>query len=278
MSQTCQDHLNISDIAEDLVILKDGGASLVIETNAVNFGLLSEMEQISIIASFAQMLNSLSYSIQIVIQSQRLDVSSYIKMLEGVQKSQTNPLLANMIGKYRLFVQSLVKENEVLDKQFYIVLNVSSLEMGIGFLNKQERLAKAKALLEPRKDQIVRQLTRVGLTATQLKDAELVKLFYQIYNQSVGHAQETINPTNIIQPVKLATPQPATPQPPQAAPIQTAPQISNIPQPIQQQPISQPVQNIPKINLGQQNSSMVQAPRPMNRNHPFVVEELSDSI
>lgn len=262
---TTQNHLNISEIKENIVMLKDGGASLVIETNAVNFGLLSEMEQISIISSFAQLLNSLSYSIQIVIQSQRLDVSSYIMMLENAQKIQTNPLLANLIAKYRVFVQSLVKENEVLDKQFYIVLNVSSLEIGIGFLNTEERLVKAKALLSPRRDQVIRQLARVGLTAQQLTTPELIKMFYEIYNQSVGIAYQAADTANLVQQVRLTNPQEIKPQ--IAQPIPPAP-----PPVIQQQP-----QNLPRINLGQQIPSMIQTQRPIFRNHPFVVEELSDS-
>ena len=261
---TTQDHLNISDITEDLVVLKDGGASLVIKTNAVNFGLLSEMEQFSIIGSFAQMLNSLSYSIQIAIQSQRLDVSSYILMLDAVQKSQTNPLLANMIAKYRTFVQSLVKENEVLDKQFYIILNVSSIELGIGFLKKEERIAKAKALLTPRRDQIIRQLTRVGLTAGQLTTAELVKLFYEIYNQSVGSAVSTINPTSIIQPVHLSNPNAQVPKVQQPAAVPPAQSVQPNPNPAPR-PAPQMIPNV--------------MPQPQtSRNHPFVVEELSDAM
>lgn len=270
MSQTTtQNHLNISSIKEDLVILKDGGASLIIETNAVNFGLLSEMEQFSIITSFAQMLNSLSYSIQIVIQSQRLDVSSYITMLENVQKLQTNPLLTNMIAKYRAFVQSLVKENEVLDKQFYIILNISSIEIGLGFLKEEEKLVKARALLTPRRDQIIRQLTRLGLSAKQLTTLELIKLFYSVYNQSVGLASnvQNVNPANVIQQVKLTNPQ-STQVPPSL-------QQNQIPR--QSVPQNQSTGNIAQ-QIPQQFSSLTPTQRPFNRNHPFVVEELSDAI
>src|SRR3989339_1735962 len=95
---TTQQHLSIADIKDDILILKNGGGSLVLQVSAVNFGLLSDREQIAIISAFAQMLNSLSFSIQIVIYSERLNISSYLTLLEKAQLAQTNPLLSRMIG------------------------------------------------------------------------------------------------------------------------------------------------------------------------------------
>lgn len=256
---TTQTHLDIADITDDIILLKEGGGSLVIKTNAVNFGLLSDLEQISIIGSFAQMLNSLSYSIQILIQSQRLDVTSYIRLLDGVQRSQINPLLSGMIAKYRQFIQSLVKENEVLDKQFYIVLSVASIELGIGYSNKLDTINKIKTILNPRRDQISRQLGRIGLKAEQLNTEKLVKLFYDIYNQtSTQDIQPEVIRTNLVQPVRLANSANST----QPRPNIPSPSIN----PYLQQTTQLPVSPLDP-STWQQN--------PGNRNHPFVVEELT---
>src|SRR3990167_10987094 len=97
---TTQDHLLISDISDDIVLLKNGGGALILQVSAVNFGLLSAREQIAIIGSFAQMLNSLSFSIQIVIRSERLNINSYLKLLNKGLKTQTNPLLSKLIANY----------------------------------------------------------------------------------------------------------------------------------------------------------------------------------
>src|SRR2546428_839405 len=113
---TTQEHLLVKDITDDIILLKNGGGALVLQVSAVNFGLLSDMEQIAIISSFAQMLNSLSFSIQIVIRSERLNISSYLNLLSKAQKAQTNPLLLKMIVSYKQFIQTTIKENEVLDK------------------------------------------------------------------------------------------------------------------------------------------------------------------
>lgn len=256
---TAQKHLSIEDIAENIVLLKDGGGSLVIKTSAVNFGLLSDMEQIAIISSFAQMLNSLSFSIQILIQSQRLDITSYISLLDIAQRSQTNPLLASMIAKYRQFIQSLVKENEVLDKQFYIVLNVSSIELGLGVNKKEDKINKIKTILNPRRDQILRQLGRIGLRSEQLSTDKLVKLFYDIYNQtSTQETQPAAKAVNLIQPVRLVNPNQNRQQVP-AIP-QTAPIYPTLNSPVQPTPS-------PSVPTTWQ--------QPAARNHPFVVEELA---
>lgn len=248
---TTQKHLSISDIAEDILILKDGGGALILQVSAVNFGLLSEREQAAIIGSFAQMLNSLSFSIQIVIHSERLNISSYLTVLDKAQKAQANPLLSQMITEYKQFIQSLVKDMEVLDKKFYIVIPLFSLELGLT-ASKQALEQKIKTVLLPRGDQIIRQLTRIGLKATQLSKQKLIEVFYDIYNgeRVEKPVSQPVNPHDLV--VRLRNPQPIpenqhrytdTPAPP----LQPVP-----PTPIQSEPIV----------------------TQRAKTHPFVVEEL----
>lgn len=231
---TTQEHLPIADIKDGLLLLKNGGAALVLEVSAVNFGLLSEREQVAIISAFAQMLNSLSFSIQIVILSERLNISSYLSLLDKAQKMQTNPLLSKMMVSYREFVQNTIKENDVLDKKFFVVIPLFGIEIGLK-VSKESLSQKVKTTLLPRRDQIIRQLSRVGLSSEQLNTRELVELFFDIYNGEVW--EETI-------PVKLNL---------------------NEPKKIIKQVTTTPAQTIAQVQATQPKSS---------RNHPFVVEEL----
>lgn len=179
---TTQSHLPIEDIRDNLVFLKNGSVSTLIETTAVNFGLLFETEQVAIIDSFAGMLNSLSFPIQIIIRSQRLDVSSYLHNLDRAIQTQNNPLLRSLSQNYRQFVDSLIKENEVLDKRFYICVVAHGFELGVIKLNTADRSQKAMTILKPRIDHLVRQLARTGLKAKVVPTNDLIKLFYDIYN------------------------------------------------------------------------------------------------
>ncbi len=250
---TTQQHLSIKDIQDDIILLKDGGGALVLQVSAVNFGLLSDREQIAIIASFAQMLNSLSYSIQIVIHSERLNISSYLSLLDKAQKIQTNSLLSKMIIQYKQFIQTTVKENDVLDKKFYVVIPLFKLELGLSS-SKETLEQKIKTVLLPRRDQIIRQLSRVGLRATQLSNESLLELFYNIYNGQFVESIPAIplNPSELI--VKLKQPQPITPEP-------TFNQSTTPASP----PTTQP-------NLGQGLTYST------SRSHPFVVEELDENV
>lgn len=179
-----KDFVPIAQIKNDLAILNDGSMAVIIQTSAVNFDLLSENEQLAIIGSFAGLLNSLSFSIQIVIRSKKLDISHYLNTLKEAEKKQTNPLLQMMMQRYRAFVAAIIRDNEVLDKQFYVVLAVSPVELGVvSSQDAEKNLPKALNILEPRRDHVLKQLSRIGLKSTQLDDERLIKLFYDIYNE-----------------------------------------------------------------------------------------------
>lgn len=181
-------------VEHDLVLFRDGSVALVVATTAVNFGLLSEKEQDAIIYSYAGLLNSLSFPIQILIQTKHKDISAYLKLLEDQEGRQTNPKLTRNIHSYRLFVASMVKEKDVLDKKFYIVIPFSSIELGVSssilFSPKKSGLPyekdyifeKAQLVLGPKREHIVRLLARVGLKSTQLTSQALVNLFFSMYN------------------------------------------------------------------------------------------------
>lgn len=178
-----QDHLPFREIRDNVIILKDGSIVAVIQTSAVNFDLLSEVEQLAIISSFAGLLNSLTFSIQIVIRSKRLDISQYVNSIKELEKNQSNELLKKMTESYRVFVENLIHDNEVLDKQFYVVVMVSYLELGI-ISNIDKNFKKALSILGPRVDHIIKQLARIGLKANQMESEKLIHLFYDIYNQT----------------------------------------------------------------------------------------------
>lgn len=189
-----QAFVEIEGVDGDVVLFVDGSAALVLATTAVNFGLLSEKEQDAMIYAYAGLLNSLSFPIELLIRSQHKDISSYLELLEEQEKKQTNPKLAKSIHNYRIFVSATVKEKDVLDKKFYVVIPFSSLELGTSakvlFGSKKKGLPyprkyiyeRALTVLTPKRDHIMRLLHRLGLQAYQLTNEQLVRLFFTIYN------------------------------------------------------------------------------------------------
>lgn len=195
---TTQAFTEIQDIKESVVLLSFGNACSIIEVKATNFALLSQDEQRAKMSSYATLLNSLSFPIQILIQSKKLDISSYLKLLDEEAKKTQDSNLSNQIGLYRNFVADLVKKNVVLDKKFYIVIPYSSLETNTLHVpsNRQkgeEFFALAKTNLASKAESLHAQLTRMNLPAKTLGKEELIKLFYEFYNGDAieGHSGET---------------------------------------------------------------------------------------
>lgn len=251
-----QAFIPIENINKDLIFLKDGGVGLLLSVSAVNFALLFETEQISIIDSFAGLINSLSFPIQIIIYSRVLDVSSYLHTIDSALAKQDNPLLKKMTLGYRSFVEKSIKDNNVLDKQFYICIKITSLEIGLLPSGLEEKIRKVTTLLTPRKDHLIRQLNRLGLKTKQLTTEEIIKLFYELYNPPV------ISP--LPEPIPIPAPASSTGIiSPKLRPIRTA---LNPPSPkiIQQSVI--PTTPPPQTNIQHQTPLV----------SPFVVEELPD--
>lgn len=198
-----QQHLDIYDIDQGLIILKNGGARLILSCTAVNFDLLSEVEQDAIIAAYSGLLNSLSFPIQVVIRSKKMDISFYLDQLKTVEKEQTNRFLKKRIASYRTYVEQLISKGEVLDKSFYVIIPyqemlLTSKENPIKslfsrgsrvVLNKSNIIKRAKIQLEPKKEHLIKHFNKLGIKAKRLGTQELIELFYDIYNPDLARQQ-----------------------------------------------------------------------------------------
>lgn len=191
---TTQSELPIADITENMVLFKDGGAAIVLETTSLNFGLLSEKEQQAVVYAYAALINSLSFSIQILVRSQRKDISNYLNYLAEAASKITNPKLTIVMNSYRGFISEIVKKKNVLGKRFFIVIPFSPLELGVSKsfstitskgplpFPKSYIVKKAQITLNPKRDHLVRQAGRLSLTLRQLTDNDLIELYYDFYN------------------------------------------------------------------------------------------------
>lgn len=209
IQSTTQRHLLIADVAEDIALTKEGGAALILRSSALNFSLLSQREQEAITFAYAALLNSLSFPIQILVRSQRKDVSDYLDFLAKQETKQENEKLKGLMSAYREFVVNMVKKKNVLEKEFFIVIPFSPFETGIsarGVLNlvspKNRRLVpfskeyitkKAKTALYPRRDHIIRQVGRLGIKLKQLTTEEILQLFSRIYTLEKGETNNGVS-------------------------------------------------------------------------------------
>lgn len=188
--------MELVDVIDDMAITKTGSVAMAIQTNAVNFDLLSEYEQDNKIYAFAGLLNSLNFPIQIMIKTQRIDIGNYINYLKKQTEREMTEGLRHQLQIYTHFIQNLIVTNDVLDKKFFIVIpfnpgfSMSGAQLkksgDIEYILTEQRKAKiieqGKIFLYPKRDHILKQLGRMGLMGHQLTSDELIGLFYSIYN------------------------------------------------------------------------------------------------
>ena len=122
VSKASQDFVQIKEIRDGVVVLKDGSLRMVLMASSLNFALKSNDEQAAIISQYQNFLNSLDFSIQIFIQSRPININPYIDFLKETEKNQSNELIQIQTREYTEFIKTLVETANIVTKNFYIVV------------------------------------------------------------------------------------------------------------------------------------------------------------
>lgn len=200
MSQSTQQIVPISEIRDDVMVLKDGSLRMILMASSINFALKSKDEQTAVISQYQLFLNTLDFSVQFFIQSSDLDISPYIELLKTQGKNQTNELLKVQTREYTEFIKNFVEAAHIMSKTFYISVpytpdamraiggGITDFFQGVKSAKKssgeisEEQFAEYKNQLWQRMDVVSSGLARCGVHTVPLKTEELIELFYNIYN------------------------------------------------------------------------------------------------
>lgn len=200
-----QKFLEISEIKEDTIILKDGTLRAILLVSSINFSLKSEDEQNAIIAAYVNFLNTIDFPLQILIQSRKLDIDGYINRLKGREKAQTNELLKIQTADYIEYIKELVELGNIMTKRFYVVIPYNPVsDKQKNFFRRflelirtaqiitlsQKRFQKRKRELAQRVDHVVESLGSIGLKSILLDTQSLIELFYNTYNPDIAQKQK----------------------------------------------------------------------------------------
>ena len=193
-----QEFVPIKEVRDGVVLLKDGGMRLIILCSSLNFALKSEDERRAILLQFQDFLNSLDFSIEIVIQSRKLDIRPYIALLEGQEKAQTNSLMKIQVREYIEFIRSFTENTNIMTKNFFIVVpyspailttSQSRITSRLGFGTKKEQVAATEASFDENRSQLEERLSvveqgliRTGIRVARLGTEEVIELFYKAFN------------------------------------------------------------------------------------------------
>jgi hypothetical protein len=186
-----QQFLEIDQIKQGVVVLRNRSLRGVIMVSSLNFALKSDDEQSAIVYQFQNFLNSLDFSLEIVVQSRRLNITGYLDKLKDLEKKQENELLKMQTAEYQKFVKDLIAGGAIMSKTFFVVVPFTLVEipgMG-GEKNKgtvagptEEQFQRAKSQLWQRLEFVALGLRRCGLQCVPLNTSELIELFWSQYH------------------------------------------------------------------------------------------------
>ena len=123
-----QRSLAFSSIRDNIVLMKDWSARIILKCSSINFLLKSSEEQDAIIVSFQRFLNTLKFPIQILIRSKKLDIDSYLQKLEEKALKQENTLLQNQTYEYIWYLKKLIEVAQIMKKEFYIIVPYDNID------------------------------------------------------------------------------------------------------------------------------------------------------
>lgn len=208
INSATQQYLDISEIRDNTVILRDGSLRSVVLVSSINFALKSEDEQNAIIAAYVGFLNNLDFPLQIVIQSRELNIDNYLKMLKQKERDQTNDLLKIQIAEYTQYITELISLSKIMNKRFYVVIPYNPLsDKGRGFFTrffdvikpvsavkmKENLFVSRRMELTRRVDKIIGGLNSVGLNTVELDTQSLIELYYNSYNPTTAGNQKLVD-------------------------------------------------------------------------------------
>lgn len=189
-----QQFVPVKEIRSGVVLLKEGGYRGILMCSSVNFALKSADEQRAIIEGFQSFLNTLDFSIQIVVNSRKMDLRPYLALLEEKAPGQKTELLRIQLREYEEFIRSFAEQSDIMTKTFYIVVPYAAgtgaqVAKAIGFFGGSRPAATGasdfdtdRAQLEERLALVAGGLGGTGVRAVPLGTEEIIELLYRSFN------------------------------------------------------------------------------------------------
>jgi len=203
-----QRYLQFAGVRNGVLILKDGSVRGVLEVSSVNFNLKSEAEQNAIILAYQRFLNALSFPVQIVMRSYKLDIDQYLQNLSHKKRKLQNQLLKDQMEEYTEYIQKLVEYADIMEKKFFIVVGAEPIraqqksllqqfwlyihpdDTVEEIIQRRQEFAHLKKTLETRINVVKTAIENCGVKTRELNTEEIISLLYQVYNPDRARTQK----------------------------------------------------------------------------------------
>lgn len=201
-------YLKVSEVHDDVLVLKNGGLRTILKTSSINLNLKSEEEQNAVIYSYQNFLNSLEFPVQIVVRSKKLDLDNYIEKMKKMGVKQSNPLLQQQTFEYIEYISRLIEYANIMQKEFYVIIpqdpfteekrgffksfleNIFPQDNAAKIKKRHSQFTELKKKLSERVNTVRAGLESCGLRVKELDTQELIEVFYETYNPMTARSQK----------------------------------------------------------------------------------------
>lgn len=192
-SSPTQAFVPVREIRNGVIVLKDGEYRGVLMCSSINFALKSADEQRAIVEGFQNFLNTLDFSIQIIVNSRKMDLRPYLALLAEKAPIQKTELLRLQLREYIEFIRSFAEATNIMTKSFYVVVSYApqrTLAAAAGFLHRgapeatggEASFEEDRVQLEQRLSLVAAGLSGTGVRAVPLGTEEIIELLYRSFN------------------------------------------------------------------------------------------------
>ncbi len=110
-------------IFDDGIIENNGNFIKIIKIIPINYDLKSNLEKEAILNSFKLFLKTCDFNMQILIQSRKEDLNSYISQINSQIELEKDENIKEIFKNYIDYIQNQNKEKNSSSKNFFIIVN-----------------------------------------------------------------------------------------------------------------------------------------------------------
>lgn len=208
------DLVPLQQLFGNMLVLRDGSYRMIMRVGAVNFDLKSPREQMMILHTFGELLNTLQvdFPLQLLLHSTHLNTETYIREYrDRLLEPSLTPEMRAVIEDHIEYFEEQAKANYLLDRSYFVVVPyydrgrapldagggaaAESMPLG-GMLSRfmdtssaeqkeavqRKDMEKARIQLQNRCSLVAGQLSRLSISAQILDDLAIMRLLHEMYN------------------------------------------------------------------------------------------------
>ncbi|MFH1722387.1 MAG: hypothetical protein ABH950_07275 [Candidatus Altiarchaeota archaeon] len=184
ISPAARQLMNIKSIRADAVWLQDNRILGLIQVKPINFAILNEEDQKTVIYGYLEFLNSLSFPIQIVMRSVNLDLEEYLAHTKRRIIKRDDREAMSYYKHFSEYLREYIKLNRINNRLFYIVVSIPK---------KADEKATIEEL-EARCETIMNTLAISGIVAERMNTHKLINFYSSYFTETLEIFQDFLSP------------------------------------------------------------------------------------